>query len=124
MASGKLQRQNAGDIVYSQNNSAAVEVENGSAAELSTLNLPSGHWVVIGCVDWQANANGYRQASFYSGTNPVRNGAVTAEGLDGKETYQQIVTIAGGDTTITLYGRQNSGVSINAHPYLYAIRIS
>ena len=124
MSSEKLQRQNTGDTVYSTNNSAVVAVINNTATELSTLALPSGRWLVVGCIDWQANGTGYRQAAFADGTNPARNNAVTTEGLEGKETYQQVVTIVGGNTTIKLYGRQNSGSSINAYPYLYAIRFS
>ena len=116
---------NFGEIPTGDQNAATVAVANNTGTLVSSIVLTKGIWIVIGCADWQANEQGYRQIAFTSdGINPTRNMASTASGISGKETYQQIVFIrqTNGET-INMYARQTSGGNLNIYPYLYAVKV-
>lgn len=116
-----------GKILVGNNNSSTVSVPNNIGTLVSSIVLTKGIWIVIGCADWQANEQGYRQIAFLGdGINPYRNTASTTSGIGGvKESYQQVIYIrpTNGET-FSMYARQTSGSNLNIYPYLYAIKIS
>lgn len=118
---------NLGYAKTGSNSSQTVQVPSGTPTVLSTINIPVGRWIVVACGDWAFNASGYRQLSFVNGINPNRYIAVTAVpcSSSGKQTYQQLVQIftTAVNTSITLYGLQNTNGDLDCYPYLYAARI-
>ena len=116
---------NLGNVV-SGTVSGQVNVETGTATAIGTIDLTKGTWFILACCNWGKNANGWRQIAFIGdGTEPARNSAVTANGLENKEVYQQLnyIISVSTNTTFTVYGRQNSGVALTAMPNIQAIRI-
>lgn len=116
---------NLGVILIGDKNAATIAVENNTGTLVSSIALTNGTWIVVGCADWQANEQGYRQITFMSdGINPTRNMAATTSGISGKESYQQIILIrhTNGET-IDMYARQTSGGNLNIYPFLYAVKV-
>ena len=116
---------NFGEIPTGNKNADTIAVANNTGTLVSSIVLTKGIWIIVGCADWQANEQGYRQIAFTSdGINPTRNMASTASGISGKEAYQQIILIrqTNGET-INMYARQTSGGNLNIYPYLYAVKV-
>ena len=107
--------------------SGSVSVPTGTPTEIGSITLQKGIWVIVASCDWGYGANGYRQIAFGDAVNPSRQLATTiATAGASKETYQQVVRIivVGASTeTVKLYAYHNNGSSINAYPYIYAVRV-
>ena len=115
-----------GAVIYGTNGSSTVTTQNETVTELSSIILPKGTWLVIGCADWGVSQTGYRQISIDGAAkNPSRPTATTVSGQSNKEVYQQvtriIVTNAGHTAILSAY--QNSGGALICYPYFYAVRL-
>lgn len=118
---------NIGGIYYGDKNSGSVSVSNSTTTVVSTISLPAGVHLLVACIDWEANGNGYRQIATKSNSNPARNEAVTTLPMSAtnKQTYQQLIEIISlnSASSIDVYGYQTSGSALSAYPYVYAVRI-
>lgn len=117
-----------GTILIGTHNGDIISVDTATATDLGSVSLTTGKWLLICSIDWAPNNTGYRQIAFSGSLNPSREAASTTVALTdiGKETYQQISRVYDVSTaeTVTLYGYQTSGATINAMPYIKAIKIS
>ena len=117
-----------GNIGYIKNgtDSGSVAVPSEKGTKIASITLTKGTWIVVACCDWGYGANGYRQLAFSSSTiNPARqNTALVNTAGASKETYHQIIKfIETNGETLDVYGYHNNGSTVNAYPYIYAIRI-
>lgn len=109
----------------------SVLCANNTPTQVGTITLDKGNYMVIGCIDWQSNTNGERQACISTANtstiDPARQSATTINACSGtKEAYvqtMQFLEIANDNTTIYLFGWQNSGSSLNAYPYIRAMKV-
>lgn len=115
-----------GAIVFSENNSNSFSTPSGTITEVASVELSKGKWIVVGCIDWEANSSGYRQLSIGSATNPGRqHGCTTLPTSSPKQTYQQLTKlISTNGETITFYALQDSGSTLMAYPYAYAMKVN
>ena len=107
--------------------SGTVSCANNTVTEVGSITLNIGRYLIIACIDWGTNATGFRQVSFGNSINPARNGATTTSACNGKETYNQVLeflTVVSDSTVVKVYGWQDSGGSLNAFPYIYAMKIN
>jgi len=112
-------------FIASGTTSGAVSCPSGTPTAVGSITLTPGKWIITAYIDWQSNANGVRQLSWASGVNPARQYTVTTSAAANKEVYQQHVRIVSTTgETFTFYGYQDSGSTINAYPYVQAIKIS
>lgn len=116
-----------GQVLFGAGESTSINVPNNTITDTYSITLPAGVWLVIGHANWAANAVGYRQISFGSGTNPGRDQAVTSipASASNKEHYMQVVRVyqMSSTTTVHLYALQTSGDNLIVYPTLAAIRI-
>ena len=107
--------------------SGTVSCANNTVTEVGSITLNIGRYLIIACIDWATNATGFRQVSFGNSINPARSGASTTSACSGKETYNQgleFLTVTNDNTVVKFYGWQDSGSSLNAYPYIYAMKIN
>lgn len=107
--------------------SGTVSCANNTVTEVGSITLDIGRYLIIACIDWGTNATGFRQVSFGNSINPARNGATTTSACSGKETYNQVLeflAVTNDNTVVNVYGWQDSGSSLNAFPYIYAMKIN
>lgn len=116
-----------GTVIVGTNSTGSVSVPNNTPTSVSTVTITKGVWLIIGSADWASNGTGYRQVSFGGdGTNPGRFNTSTANGISGKEAYQQISfvkTCTQSSETLTMHALQNSGSSLSVYPYAIAVKI-
>ena len=104
-----------------------VSCANNTVTEVGSITLDIGRYLIIACIDWATNATGFRQVSFGNSINPARSSATTTSACNGKETYNQtlqFLTVVSDSTVVKVYGWQDSGSSLNAFPYIYAMKIN
>lgn len=107
--------------------SGSVNVASASGTEVGSITLNKGKYVILGGIDWATNSTGFRQVAFAANRDPSRDAGVCQPACASpKETYQQIVSfrdIQTDNTEIKLYGWQDSGSTLGAYAFIYAIKI-
>ena len=107
--------------------SGSVNVASSSGTEVGSITLNKGKYVVLGGIDWVANSTGFRQVAFAATRDDSRDACVCQPTCAApKETYQQIVSfrdIQSDNTEIKMYGYQDSGSTLGAYAFIYAIKI-
>lgn len=108
--------------------SGSVACANDTVTEVGSVVLDIGVHLLVGGVNWAANATGFRQAAFADGLNPGRTTASTISACSGsKQAFVQVVQLINvtvANTTVKLYGWQNSGSSLTAYPYITTIKLN
>lgn len=117
-----------GNITIGSNYNSNVSVANGNTPiAVSTLTLPDGKWIIIGCADVSPTDKYVQLAINSAGINPARQSATTTMGAGtSKETYLQtmeILATTGGSTTLTLYCVHGATSALTVYPYFYAIEL-
>lgn len=107
--------------------SGSVNVASASGTEVGSITLNKGKYVILGGIDWATNSTGFRQVAFAANRDPSRDAGVCQPACASpKETYQQIASfrdIQTDNTEIKLYGWQDSGSTLGAYAFIYAIKI-
>lgn len=107
--------------------SGSTNVPTETGTEIGSITLNKGKYIIICGVDWTANSSGYRQIAFAANRDPSRDAGICQPTCPSpKETYLQLVSyrdIQADNTSIKIYGWQNSGSTLGAYPYIYAIKI-
>lgn len=109
--------------------SGSVSCPNETITEIGSITLNKGVYVLVACCDWGSNSSGYRQVGVSTNINGARNDISTTMACNGtnKETYVQfikVLNIETDNTTTKVYGAQNSGSTLSAFPYIYAVRLA
>ena len=109
--------------------SGSVSCANETNTEIGSITLNKGIYILVACCDWGSNSSGYRQVGVSTNINGARNDISTTMACNGtnKETYVQfikVLNIETDNTTTKVYGAQNSGGTLSAFPYIYAVRLA
>jgi len=116
-----------GSVVDSEANNSNLSVDPGVTANLCSITLGAGVWIVQIACSWSSNATGYRKIQLVSGEDFTNGRATTAQELaiSGVAVRMQNTYILTSEAEITykLLGYQNSGATLTAYPYIRAVRI-
>ena len=111
--------------LYTGTNAASQSVPSGTTTTLSTLEIPSGTYIITGGMEWASGGfNGIYDAALYNGNNVMGGSRVrnSAEG-GGGSSMTMCVTFSS-NVTINLKVTQSSGSAKTAsNARLRAIRI-
>ena len=109
--------------------SGSTSCPNDTVTEVGSITLDKGVYVIVSGCDWDSNATGFRQIGITAAKNGARAELSTTMACTGstKETYHQFVKIqnvTSDNTTIKIYACQNSGSTLNAYPYINAVKLA
>lgn len=100
---------------------SSVSVSNDTVTDLATITITAGLWLIIAGTGWSASAAGWRMIDI-SGERDKKSMVAP---VTGDQTTQQVSFFrkTTTSTTITLKGRQTSGSTLTAYPYIKAVKI-
>ena len=100
---------------------SSVSVSNDTVTDLATITITAGLWLIIAGTGWSASAAGWRMIDI-SGERDKKSMVAP---VTGDQTTQQVSFFRKPttSTTITLKGRQTSGATLTAYPYIRAVKI-
>lgn len=100
-----------------------VSVPSGVRTKVAEKTLPAGKYIVVRGIDWGQNATGRRTIN--RADSSARHNYVTQMAVTGDDTVVQMITTESfdTDTTLEIWGLQDSGSSLTAYPYWYIMRI-
>lgn len=105
----------------------AVQVPNGTWTVLQSMPVEAGTYLFDYGVTWGANATGYRQfgANKSGTTAPSGRTLVTIAGTATQGPGARAAGLAEFSAAGTLYlwGRQNSGATLTAYPYMECVKL-
>lgn len=100
-----------------------VSVPSGVRTKIAEKTLPAGRYIVIRGIDWGQNATGRRTIN--RSDSSARHNYITQMAVTGDDTVMQMITTESfdTDTTLEIWGLQDSGSALTAYPYWYIMRI-
>ena len=115
-----------GDYAF-KSQTDGVDVETSSYADIASVSLAAGVWVITGNINYEANATGFRLASIHTSSTDYSSACVQRINSVGSvyNTFVNVTSIVAlsSTTAMHLVGWQNSGATLNTKGHIRAVRI-
>lgn len=109
--------------VMTADQTGTISVPTGVRTKVAEKTLAAGRYIVVRGIDWAQNATGRRTVN--RSDSSARHNYISQMAVTGDDTVMQMVSVEGfeTETTLEIWGLQDSGSALTAYPYWYIMRI-
>lgn len=109
--------------IQTADQTGTVSVPSGVRTKIAEKTLNAGRYVIVRGIDWSQNATGRRTIN--RSDSSARHNYLTQMAVTGDDTVMQMITTESfdTDTTLEIWGLQDSGSALTAYPYWYIMQI-
>ena len=114
-----------GDVAPRANKTQNIATGTSWVTTGCSVSLTQGVWVVVGSIEYAANATGRRGVEIYANGNMTHTQVNVAAGSNAttRLVTAGILEISAASMNVYIYGYQNSGSSLSQTTYMRAVRI-